>query len=140
MLAKNTNTTFMMANLMPYSLIASIVNVTSENLDNFFRRVLTDVRKLGSKKVVVNIITDLKFHEVVGYIREAMLDNIDIGYELHLWKRDEVNKMLDKLLEYNIDGILIYCDEETRPIMIKIYDAFPNKIKAMITKNYCVQP
>jgi len=122
---------------MPYKNILTIISANSDTLENYFRKIFSDVRSSGSKKTTINIFTDLKYSDLVTIVREALLDNIDVGYELYLWKKDEVNKFFDYIRKLDVDGLLIYCDDENRVFVTKIVDNLPNNIKSNLIKDYC---
>ncbi|BCU68989.1 DUF5751 family protein [Stygiolobus caldivivus] len=120
--------------------VIALVAMGNENLEKTFRKLFSDARSSGSKKVIINVISDQPFHKVVDHIREAMLDNIDIGYELFLWKKDETEKVLEKTAEMQVEGVLLYCDTENRNIIEKIFSQLPNKIRANLLKDNCRNP
>ena len=123
--------------IMPFKNILTIVSANSENLENYFRKIFADVRSSGSKKTSINVFTDLKYSDLVAIVREALLENIDIGYELYLWKKEEVKKFFDYIGKTELDGLLIYCDDENRVFVSKIIDNLPNNIKTNLIKDYC---
>ena len=122
---------------MPYKNILTIISANSDTLENYFRKIFSDVRSSGSKKTTINVFTDLKYSDLVTIVREALLDNIDVGYELYLWKKDEINKFFDYIRKLDVDGLLIYCDDENRAFVTKIVDNLPNNIKSNLIKDYC---
>ena len=117
--------------------LLALISSNPENLENIFRKVFVDTRASGYKKIVINVISNIPFHELVSYIREAILDNIDIGYELYLWSKDDVGKILDLLSKNSFDGVLLYCDSENKNMIEKVFETFPNKLKAGLIKDYC---
>mgnify|MGYP001772514054 CR=1 FL=1 len=118
--------------------ILALVATKDENLEKTFRKIFSDVRVSGSRKVIINVISDDPFHKIVDHVREAILDNIDIGYELFVWKKDEISKIVEK--SDNVDGLLLYCDPENRSIIEKVYSQLPNKAKANLIKDNCRNP
>ena len=122
---------------MPYKNILAIVSANSDTLENYFRKIFIDVRNSGSKKTSINVFTDLKYSDLISVIREALLENIDIGYELYLWKKEEANEFLDYVKKSDIDGLLVYCDDENKAFISKIIENLPNNIKSNLIKDRC---
>ncbi|BFH73557.1 hypothetical protein SJAV_15010 [Sulfurisphaera javensis] len=122
---------------MPYKNILTIISVNNDNFESYFRKIFSDVRASGSKKTIINVFTDLQYYELVTLIREALLDNIDIGYELYLWKKDQVDYFFKNLEKQEYDGLLIYCDEENKNYISKIVESLPNSIKRNLIKDSC---
>ncbi|MEM0373624.1 MAG: DUF5751 family protein [Sulfolobaceae archaeon] len=123
-----------MENLRP---VGAIINVKEEELGNYFRKVFKDAKILGSKKLYLFIITDKNFSEVVKYSREAILDNIELGIEIIIVNKENLNKIEKIILEKRIEKIIIYCSEEHRYLTRKLVDSLPNQILAMIARDYC---
>lgn len=122
---------------MPYKNILTIISVNNDNLETYFRKIFTDVRSSGSKKTTINVFSSLQYSELVTLIREALLENIDIGYELYIWKKEDLNSFLDYIKKNELDGLLVYCDDENRNFISKIVENIPNNIKSSLIKDYC---
>jgi len=117
--------------------LLALISSNPENLENIFRKVFTDTRASGHKKIIINVVSDIPYHELVSYVREAILDNIDIGYELYLWNKDDTSKILNLLSKNSFDGVLLYCDNENKSTVERIFETFPNQLKASLIKDYC---
>jgi len=117
-----------------------LVAMKDENLEKTFRKIFADVRSSGGKKAYINVISEQPFHLVVEYIRGPMLDNIDIGYELFLWKRDDIAKVVEENSKKEFDGVLLYCDSENRILIEKIFSQLPSSIRANLLKDNCRNP
>lgn len=117
-----------------------LVAMKDENLEKTFRKIFADVRSGGAKKVFINVISQQPFHKVVDYIREPMLDNIDIGYELFLWKREDIAKVVEENSKKEFDGVLLYCDNENRSLIEKLFSQLPNNTRANLLKDNCRNP
>jgi len=117
-----------------------LVAMKDENLEKTFRKILADVRLSGAKKVLINVISQQPFHKVVDYIREPMLDNIDIGYELFLWKKEDMAKVVEENSKKEFDGVLLYCDSENRGLIEKLFSQLPNNTRANLLKDNCRNP
>ncbi|BAB65486.1 DUF5751 family protein [Sulfurisphaera tokodaii] len=122
---------------MPYKNILTLISVNNDNFENYFRKIFLDVRSSGSKKTTINVFTEIQYQELVTLIREALLENIDIGYELFLWKKNEVDIFLKNLEKSEVDGLLVYCDDENKVFMSKIVDNLPTAIKRNLIKDFC---
>lgn len=123
-----------MENLKP---VAAIVSVKEEELGRYFRMAYKDCKVLGSKKLYFLILTEKPFSEIVKYSREAILDNIDLGIEIILINKDNLNKIQKLILEKKIERIIIYCSDETKYTTRRIIESLPNQILAMIARDYC---
>ncbi|MFP3064137.1 MAG: DUF5751 family protein [Sulfolobus sp.] len=117
--------------------LLALISSNPENLENIFRKVFTDTRASGHKKIIINVVSNIPYHELVSYVREAILDNIDIGYELYLWNKDDTSKILNLLSKNSFDGVLLYCDDENKSTVERIFETFPNQLKASLIKDYC---
>ncbi|MFP3347066.1 MAG: DUF5751 family protein [Sulfolobaceae archaeon] len=117
-----------------------LVAMKDENLEKTLRKIFADVRSSGAKKVLINVISQQPFHKVVDYIREPMLDNIDIGYELFLWKREDMAKVVEENSKKEFDGVLLYCDNENRSLIEKLFSQLPNNTRANLLKDNCRNP
>ncbi|MFP3197659.1 MAG: DUF5751 family protein [Sulfolobaceae archaeon] len=117
-----------------------LVAMKDENLEKTFRKIFADVRSSGAKKVLINVISQQPFHKVVDYIREPMLDNIDIGYELFLWKREDMAKVVEENSKKEFEGVLLYCDNENRSLIEKLFSQLPNNIRVNLLKDNCRNP
>ncbi|MDT7875204.1 MAG: DUF5751 family protein [Sulfolobaceae archaeon] len=117
--------------------LLALISSNPENLENIFRKVFTDTRASGHKKIIINVVSNIPYHELVSYVREAILDNIDIGYELYLWNKDDTSKILNLLSKNSFDGVLLYCDNENKSTVERIFETFPNQLKASLIKDYC---
>jgi len=117
--------------------LLALISSNPENLENILRKVFTDTRASGHKKIIINVVSNIPYHELVSYVREAILDNIDIGYELYLWNKDDTSKILNLLSKNSFDGVLLYCDNENKSTVERIFETFPNQLKASLIKDYC---
>lgn len=88
---------------------------------------------------MINFISNISYPEFIQNARESLLDNIDLGIYIYIWKPDEIEYMLKRILEVKDDmkGLIIYCDSNNKQIIEKILPKIPNSIKANIIKDYC---
>jgi hypothetical protein len=116
-----------------------ISSTSSDNISDFIKRMFTDCRLSGSKKLMINFISNISYPEFIQNARESLLDNIDLGIYIYIWKPDEIEYMLKRILEIKDDmkGLIIYCDSNNKQIIEKILPKIPNSIKANIIKDYC---
>lgn len=116
-----------------------ISSTSSDNISDFIKRMFTDCRLSGSKKLMINFISNISYPEFIQNARESLLDNIDLGIYIYIWKPDEIEYMLKRILEVKDDmkGLIIYCDSNNKQIIEKILPKIPNSIKANIIKDYC---
>ncbi|QGA53501.1 hypothetical protein GFS03_02300 [Sulfolobus sp. E5-1-F] len=119
--------------------IVVISSTNAEEIPNFVRTMFKDCRLNGSKKLIINFISSIPYPEFIQNAREALLDNIDLGTYIYIWKPEEVDQMMRKILENSQDmkGIIIYCDNDNKRFIEKILPKIPNSIKANIIKDYC---
>ncbi|ACP54180.1 DUF5751 family protein [Saccharolobus islandicus] len=119
--------------------IVVISSTNAEEIPNFIRAMFKDCRLNGSKKLIINFISSISYPEFIQNAREALLDNIDLGAYIYIWKPEEVDQMMKKILENRQDmkGIIIYCDDNNKYTIEKILYKVPNSIKANIIKDYC---
>ncbi|AAK42504.1 hypothetical protein SULI_00800 [Saccharolobus solfataricus] len=119
--------------------IIVISSTNSEEIPNFVRAMFKDCRLNGSKKLVINFVSSISYPEFVQNAREALLDNIDLGVYIYIWKPEEVDQMMRRIMENHKDmkGMIIYCDDNNKHMIEKILPKIPNSIKANIIKDYC---
>jgi len=119
--------------------IVVISSTNAEEIPNFIRAMFKDCKLNRSKKLIINFISSISYPEFIQNAREALLDNIDLGAYIYIWKPEEVDQMMKKILENRQDmkGIIIYCDDNNKHTIEKILHKVPNSIKANIIKDYC---
>ncbi len=120
-----------------YRPIIALIYVKDEDLTEIFRKMFKDVRLLGGRKIVANVISNSEYWNFFANAREAILDNLDLGLEIFTWKPNETDKMLKKIQEYNYKGFITYCSDENKYNMRKILDNLPVQMKANMLKDYC---
>ncbi|WP_252896737.1 DUF5751 family protein [Metallosphaera hakonensis] len=97
-----------------------LVQVREDTLTEIFRKIMKDARTLGFRKIFINVVSQLPHWQVLANAREAILDNIDLGLVVYTWRPDETKKILEKVTELGADGIMTYCDEESKFAMSKL--------------------
>ncbi|AWR98856.1 DUF5751 family protein [Metallosphaera hakonensis] len=114
-----------------------LVQVREDTLTEIFRKIMKDARTLGFRKIFINVVSQLPHWQVLANAREAILDNIDLGLVVYTWRPDETKKILEKVTELGADGIMTYCDEESKFAMSKLMGNLPSSIKIGIVKDNC---
>jgi hypothetical protein len=116
---------------------AAIISSKEEELGNYLRKIFREIKVLGGKKIIVFIVSDVPYWEIIKFSREAILDNIDLGLELFVFNKNEISKLQEKIIKNEIKGILIYCSENRKYIVRKILESMPNSIISNIIRDYC---
>lgn len=124
-------------NLIMKNVIFYIISSKLDDLPNIIRTAFRDCVSSKSHNLVLNIITDEPYWEVIKASREAILDNIELGIDLYVWKPDEIDKMIEKMREYDIKGIINNCSKEEKFNAEKVLEKIPNDRKIFIIKDYC---
>ncbi|MCY0859144.1 MAG: hypothetical protein OWQ54_01805 [Sulfolobaceae archaeon] len=119
------------------NVIFYIITSNLNELPNIIRTAFRDCIANKSINLVLNIITDEPYHEVIKFAREALLDNIELGIELFVWKRNEIDKMIEKIKDYDIKGIINNCSKEERYNAEKVLEKLPQDRKTLLIKDYC---
>ncbi|ARM75162.1 DUF5751 family protein [Acidianus manzaensis] len=120
-----------------YNPIVVLVYVKNEELTEVFRKIFRDVRMQGGKKIIAHVISNSEYWDFFANSREALLDNLDLGLEIFTWKPDQINKILEKMHNTEIKGIITYCDDDNKYQMKKIMESLDNTLKAKILKDNC---
>lgn len=121
-----------------YRPVVAIFSAKLEENTDLFRLLLREVRALKGKKVIVHVLEDVEYWDFLASAREAILDNIDLGLEIYVWKTNDFDKMLKKVQEENnIKGIITVCGEENKYALRKMLDRLSNSIKANMLKDLC---
>ncbi|AWR96684.1 hypothetical protein DFR86_03345 [Acidianus sulfidivorans JP7] len=123
--------------IIDYNPIVVIVYTKNEELTEVFRKIFRDAKVHGGKKVIAHVISNSEYWDFFANSREALLDNLDLGLEIFTWKPDEINKMLDKINNTEIKGIITYCDDSNKYQVEKIIGSLDNSLKAKILKDNC---
>ncbi|MEM0122359.1 MAG: DUF5751 family protein [Saccharolobus sp.] len=120
-----------------------VVVISSTSLDDipaFIRKMFKDCRLSGSKKLMINFLSNkISYPEFVQNARESILDNVDLGIYVYIWKPEEIDQMIRKVLEIqkDIKGFIVYCDNDNKQLIERLSAKIPNSIKAKIIKDYC---
>ncbi len=121
-----------------YRPIVAIFSAKLEENTDLFRALLREVRALKGKKVIVHVLEDVEYWDFLASAREAILDNIDLGLEVYVWKTSEYDKMFKKIQEVkDMKGVITICGEDTKYALRKVLDGMPNSIKANTLKDMC---
>lgn len=114
-----------------------LIYVNEETLTEVIRRVFRDARASGYRKVIVNVISDLPYWQVLANCREAILDNIELGLEIYSVKPEEVIPILERKKYYEANGLSLYCDQDHKYQLSKVANALPDSLKVNIVKDTC---
>lgn len=121
-----------------YRPVVAIFSAKLEENTDLFRLLLREVRALKGRKVIVHVLEDVEYWNFLASAREAILDNIDLGLEIYVWKTNDFDKMLKKVQEEkDIKGIITVCGEENKYALRKMLDRLSNSIKANMLKDLC---
>ncbi|EWG07858.1 MAG: hypothetical protein ASUL_02404 [Candidatus Aramenus sulfurataquae] len=121
-----------------YRPVVAIFSAKLEENTDLFRLLLREVRALKGRKVIVHVLEDVEYWNFLASAREAILDNIDLGLEIYVWKTNDFDKMLKKVQEEkDIKGIITVCGEENKYALRKMLDLLSNSIKANMLKDLC---
>lgn len=123
--------------VVDYRPIVALLNVKDEELNDVIRKIFRDTKVMGGKKIILHVITNSPYWNFFANAREALLDNYELGLEIFTWDFNQVGKMIEKIKEADIRGIVTYCSEETKYQMRKIIDSLDNNLKAKIIKDNC---
>ncbi|MCI2413762.1 MAG: hypothetical protein MPF33_00695 [Candidatus Aramenus sp.] len=121
-----------------YRPVVAIFSAKLEENTDFFRTLLREVRALKGKKIIVHVLEDVEYWDFLASTREAILDNIDLGLEIYVWRTSDLDKMLKKVQEEkDIKGVIMVCGEENKYALRKVLDSLPNSVKANMLKDLC---
>ncbi|QKR00483.1 hypothetical protein GWK48_08955 [Metallosphaera tengchongensis] len=113
------------------------VGAREDTLADLFRKIMKDARTSGFRKIVIDVISDSPHWQVLASVREAILDNIDLGLEVYTWKAEEADRMLKKAEEIRPDGVMTYCDEDNKFFMSRLLSNLSEKLKINIVRDNC---
>lgn len=120
--------------------VVVISSTSPDDIPSFIRKMFKDCRLSGSKKLMINFLSNkISYPEFVQNARESILDNVDLGIYVYIWKPEEIDQMIRKVLEMqkDIKGFIIYCDNDNKQLIERLSAKIPNSIKAKIIKDYC---
>ncbi|MEM4082765.1 MAG: DUF5751 family protein [Saccharolobus sp.] len=120
--------------------VVVISSTSPDDIPGFIRKMFKDCRLSGSKKLMINFLSNkISYPEFVQNARESILDNVDLGIYVYIWKPEEIDQMIRKVLEIqkDIKGFIVYCDNDNKQLIERLSAKIPNSIKAKIIKDYC---
>jgi len=115
-----------------------VAAVKSEELADFLRLLFREAKVHKFRKLLVNLVSDSNYWEVIRDSREAILDNIDLGLYINTWKLNQLEDMIEFLSKISeMGGVMIFCSKDNRQFMLRMKSRLPQSLIANLTKDYC---